>query len=88
MTAPLSADTQRSVKKMVSVFNRNNKLYVQYIAYSKTKQKSTRLEDTPENRKFIEKEIIPALERKILITAPTNILKPKMHTSPPHAEKS
>jgi len=65
MTAPLSAGTKRSAK-MVSIFNRNNKLYIQYIAYGKTKQKSTRLEDTPENRKFIEKEIIPALERKIL----------------------
>lgn len=65
MTAPLSAGTQRSAK-MVSIFNRNNKLYVQYSAYGKTKQKSTRLEDTAENRKFIEKEIIPALEKKIL----------------------
>jgi len=52
---------------MVRMFRRSNgKLYLEYEAYGKIVQKSTRLDDTPKNRNLIKKEVIPALERKIL----------------------
>jgi integrase len=44
----------------------NGKLYIEYEAYGKTVQKSTRLQDTPQNRAFVKKEVIPALQAKIL----------------------
>ncbi|WP_154806500.1 tyrosine-type recombinase/integrase [Sulfurovum lithotrophicum] len=49
------------------MFCRNNgKLYLEYEAYGRTVQKSTRLPDTPLNRSMIQKEVIPALQAKIL----------------------
>ena len=52
---------------MVKMFRRSNgKLYLEYEAYGKMVQKSTRLEDTPKNRAFVKKEVIPALQAKIL----------------------
>ena len=52
---------------MVKMFRRSNgKLYLEYEAYGKTVQKSTRLEDTPQNRTLVKKEVIPALQGKIL----------------------
>ncbi len=51
---------------MVSVFKRGNKLYLQFTVNGKRKQKSTGLEDTPANRKLLKKEVIPALEAKII----------------------
>lgn len=52
---------------MVKMFRRSNgKLYLEYKAYGKTVQKSTRLVDTPKNRVLIRKEVIPALEKEIL----------------------
>jgi len=52
---------------MVKMFRRGNgKLYVEYVAYGKTVQKSTRLQDTLQNRAFVKKEVIPALQGKIL----------------------
>ncbi len=51
---------------MVKIFRRGNKLYIEYMAYGKKVQKSTRLEDTPKNRALIKKEVIPALEKEIL----------------------
>ena len=44
----------------------NGKLYLEYEAYGKTVQKSTRLDDTTQHRAFIKKEVIPALKQKIL----------------------
>lgn len=44
----------------------NGKLYLEYEAYGKIVQKSTRLPDTPQNRTFVKKEVIPALKQKIL----------------------
>jgi len=53
---------------MVNVFKRaNGILYVQYTINGKTIQKSTRLKDTKENRLLIKKEVIPALQRKIIL---------------------
>lgn len=53
---------------MISVFKRaNGILYVQYTLNGKTIQKSTRLKDTKVNRLLIKKEVIPALERKIIL---------------------
>lgn len=52
---------------MVKMFRRSNgKLYLEYEAYGKIVQKSTRLEDTPKNRTLVNKEVIPALQAKIL----------------------
>lgn len=52
---------------MVKMFCRaNGKLYLEYPACGKSIQKSTRLNDTPQNRALIKKEIIPALEAKII----------------------
>lgn len=52
---------------MVKMFRRSNgKLYLEYEVYGKTVQKSTRLQDTPKNRALVKKEVIPALQRKIL----------------------
>ena len=52
---------------MVKMFKRSNgKLYLEYKAHGKTVQKSTRLPDTPQNRALVKKEVIPALQGKIL----------------------
>lgn len=41
---------------MVKMFRRGNgKLYIEYEAYGKTVQKSTRLQDTPQNRALVKK---------------------------------
>ena len=62
---------------MVKMFRRGNgKLYIEYKAYGKTVQKSTRLQDTPQNRALVKKEVIPALQRKI-ISGELNQEKPK-----------
>jgi len=37
-----------------------------FAAYGKTVQKSTRLVDSPKNRAFVNKEVIPTLEHKIV----------------------
>lgn len=50
---------------MVKMFKRGEKLYIEYPAYGKKVQKSTRLEDNAKNRTFVKKEIIPAMEAKI-----------------------
>jgi len=53
---------------MVNVFKRaNGILYVQYSVNGKIIQKSTRLKDTKANRLLIKKEVIPALQRKIIL---------------------
>ena len=52
---------------MVKMFKRSNgKLYLEYKAYGKTVQKSTRMLDTPSNRALIKKEVIPTLQKEIL----------------------
>jgi len=52
---------------MIRVFKRSNgRLYLEYKAYGKTVQKSTKLLDTPKNRLIVEKEIIPPLQLSIL----------------------
>ena len=49
------------------MFRRSNGvLYVEYEAYGKIVQKSTRLKDTLQNRALVKKEVIPILEGKIL----------------------
>ena len=51
---------------MVSIFRHGSKLYVQFTVAGKKRQKSTGLEDTPANRRLIEKELIPKLTAKIV----------------------
>jgi len=50
---------------MVGMFKRGKKLYLKYEVDGKTVQKSTRLDDTPKNRKLVEREVIPEIERKL-----------------------
>ncbi len=56
---------------MASIFSKNGKIYVAFMVYdpetgkNKQKKKSTRMKDTPANRKKVEKTIIPRLEREI-----------------------
>jgi len=45
----------------------NGILYVEYKVDGKTVQKSTRLRDTKEHRLLIKKEVIPSIERKIIL---------------------
>lgn len=53
---------------MVRMYKRSNgKLYLEYEANGRVIQKSTRLPDTPTNRVLIKKEVIPELQRKILL---------------------
>jgi integrase len=53
---------------MVRMFRRGNgRLYVEYKLDGRTVQKSTGLLDTPQNRTLVKKEVIPALERKLLL---------------------
>jgi len=53
---------------MISIIKkaRSKNLYVQFYLDGKCIQRSTKLEDTPKNRKFIENSIIPALKVKLL----------------------
>ena len=53
---------------MISIIKKktSKNLYVQFYLDKKCVQRSTKLEDTPKNRKFIENKIIPSLEVKIL----------------------
>lgn len=52
---------------MISIIKKKNSknLYVQFYIDGKCVQRSTKLEDTPKNRKFIKNKIIPSLELKI-----------------------
>jgi len=62
---------------MVKMFKRGNgRLYIEYKLDGKTVQKSTGLPDTPQNRTLVKKEVIPALERKLLL-GEVNRSKPK-----------
>lgn len=45
--------------------NRKSKLYIEFYHHSKRHRKSLGLDDTPENRKFAEKQLIPELIYKI-----------------------
>jgi len=49
----------------ICIYKRNKKLYLQYWIDGKRYQKSTRLDDTPANRKLLKKEVIPQLQLKI-----------------------
>ena len=50
---------------MVSVYKRGAKLYLQFYINGKRRQKSTGLEDTPQNRRLLKRSVIPKLEAKI-----------------------
>jgi integrase len=45
----------------------NGKLYLEYELNGRIVQKSTRLPDTPQNRSLVKREVIPALERKLIL---------------------
>ncbi len=53
---------------MVRMYKRaNGKLYLEYELNGRIVQKSTRLPDTPTNRALVKREVIPALERKLIL---------------------
>lgn len=49
----------------ISIFRRGKRLYLKYKVGAQTIQKSTGLQDTPENRKYLKIAVLPELERKI-----------------------
>jgi len=51
---------------MVNIYRRGRKLYIKYKVGERVIQRSTRLDDTPKNRRFLEREIVPELREKIL----------------------
>jgi len=57
---------QSKDKKLVSIFKRGNKLYLQFIVDEKKYQRSTGLDDSLANRKIIKNSVIPKLEHKII----------------------
>lgn len=61
-----SIDSYKKESNMISFFNRNGKLYVQFEANGKKYQRSTKLQDTPKNRTLVKKEVVPKLQYKIL----------------------
>jgi len=65
ITSPVGTSKQGGAK-MASIFKRGDVLYIQYMLNGKKVQRSTKLKDTPKNRAYIQNEVIPALERKIV----------------------
>ena len=63
---PIKSTGSTKGANMISFFNRKGKLYVQFEANGKKYQRSTKLEDTPKNRTFVKKEVVPKLQYKIL----------------------
>ena len=63
---PIKSTGSTKGANMISFFNRKGKLYVQFEADGKKYQRSTRLDDTPKNRAFVKKEVVPKLQHKIL----------------------
>lgn len=51
---------------MVNVYRRGRKLYIKYEVGGRVVQKSTRLDDTPKNREFLQREIVPEIRERIL----------------------
>ncbi|WP_456432837.1 tyrosine-type recombinase/integrase [Nitratifractor sp.] len=49
----------------VSIYKRGGRLYLKYTIGDKVYRKSTKLEDTPQNRDYLKLAVIPELERKI-----------------------
>ncbi|MDO9306062.1 MAG: tyrosine-type recombinase/integrase, partial [Sulfuricurvum sp.] len=52
---------------MASVYARNGMLYIQYMYEGKNIQRSTKLGDNPINRKIVTKQMLPDMERKIVM---------------------
>jgi len=50
----------------ISIFNRKGRLYLQFFINGKMKQKSTKLQDTKENRELLHREVIPKLHLSII----------------------
>jgi integrase len=73
--------TDRKEKRLVSIFKRKTKLYLQYNVDEKWIQKSTGLEDTPKNRKMLKEQVIPKVQYQIV----TGELSKKLNT--PKIEK-
>ena len=61
-----STGSTKKESKMITFFNRKGKLYVQFEADGKKYQRSTKLQDTPKNRTFVKKEVVPKLQLKIV----------------------
>ena len=61
-----SAGSRKKEQSMITFFKRKGKLYVQFESNGKKYQRSTKLDDTPKNRAFVTKKVIPKLQMKIL----------------------
>jgi len=51
----------------VTTYNKNGYLYLNFMIDGKRKRKSLKMKDTLANRKTVEKDIIPALQKKIFL---------------------
>lgn len=56
----------RKDREMARMYSRSGMLHIEYVVDGDRKRKSTKLEDTKENRKLVEKTIIPQLARMII----------------------
>jgi len=61
---------------MASIYSRNGILQVKYKTDDGWKQKSTGLDDTPRNRKKVARELLPALEKRLVQQARTSAREP------------
>jgi len=66
----------RKDKGMAKVYARGNKLHIDYVVDGERKRKATGLDDTKENRKLVEKTIIPKLN-SMIATGEIHKKKPK-----------
>lgn len=62
---------------MAKIYSRGGKLYIDYMVDGNRHRKSTKLDDTKDNRTMLERTVIPDLERRI---ATGEIYKPKVKT--------
>jgi len=62
----VAKSTDQKGNNLVSIFTRGNRLYCQFTINSKVRQRSTKLDDTPANRRLVKQSIIPKLEVKII----------------------
>jgi len=67
MSTHIKAVAQIKESNKVTMYNKRGFLYLNFMLDGKRKQKALKMEDTPQNRKVVQKEIIPQLQKKIAL---------------------
>lgn len=67
MSTHIKAVTQKKESNKVTIYNKKGYLYLNFMLDGKRKQKALKMENTQQNRKIVEKEIIPQLQKKIAL---------------------